>query len=199
MNMMTNWSALSFVELEDVFGDDLWQRLENEGRGLAKGATLETYDSVISRRDGSFNSPSRYWSAAPGAELARAARSRDLMGLLRDASGLRRLVPSRAGYAVYRRGDFMGLHRDAVKCTVVVTFALTPNLGPMGWGFELRDNGNEDLEDLVRTKGPCPEGFPAMEIPYRRLNGFDGYNVPHWRSPFDDEIGILGSICYFDL
>ncbi|MEZ0115903.1 hypothetical protein ABH920_009945 [Catenulispora sp. EB89] len=53
----------------------------------------------------------------------------------------------------------------------------------MNWAPEHRESPSEELADLAK----------------RQLNGFDGYNVPHWRREFSGERGILGSVCYFDL
>jgi hypothetical protein len=91
----------------------------------------------------------------------------------------------------------MGLHRDAIQCTITFSFALTPNLEVMGWEPALRDLSSEELGERIGRDGFMPELRNGVSIEMHRLKGFDGHNIPHWRPYFVDDLGILGTVCFF--
>jgi len=187
--------------LENALTDGTWERLIAESKRQRGEATPSGFTNTASHRDGSFCTPSRYLSVQGGPVLTAVSRNETLMALVRETTGLPRLIPVRCGFNYYRPEDFMGLHRDSVKATVTVTFALTEGLPPMGWAPALAEAGSAELAELVEHAGAYPDGFEEREVPFCQLSAFDGYNIPHWRPPVTgpQEAGVLGTFCYFDL
>ncbi|MET7422129.1 hypothetical protein [Dactylosporangium sp. NPDC005555] len=195
-----SWAGDGFIDLPDVLSAEIWDRLTVEAEALQPTAAPGGFTNVAAHHDGSFCSPSRFRSCRGGPALTGVLRDLTLLHLVREVTGLPRLIPVRSGWVFYRSGDYMGVHRDSVKATVTISFTVTGALGPMSWAPSLRTVGNDVLGRLVAEYGPFPaDGFEAFEVPVRGLRGFDGYNTPHYRAPFEGEVGILGNFCYFDL
>lgn len=199
VRLKTAWKDTGFVDLTEFGTPEMWQGLVDEAHACEPDAKPRRFTRVESYRDGSLASPQQCRSHQGGDAILSLSRSRELLELAREATGIPRLVPTRYGYKYYRPGDFMGLHRDAVRCTITFTFALTDNLGTMHWLPRLRGASNSDLCQVIDRDGLFPSSGEEMPVTYCGLKGFDGYNVPHWRTPFDHELGILGTVCYFDL
>jgi hypothetical protein len=187
--------------LENALTGGTWDRLIAESKTLRGKASQSGFTNTASHRDGSFCTPSRYLSVQGGPVLTAVSRNEQLVAQVREATGLARLIPVRCGYNYYRPGDFMGLHRDSVKATLTVTFALSEGLPSMGWAPGLADAGSDELAALVERAGPYPDGFGEREVPFCQLSAFDGYNIPHWRPPVTgpEQAGVLGTFCFFDL
>jgi hypothetical protein len=186
--------------LKDALTEGTWDRLIAESKALRGEASESGFTNTASHRDGSFCTPSQYLSVPGGPMLTAVSRNAELLALIREATELPRLIPVRCGYNYYRVGDYMGLHRDSVKATVTVTFALTEGLPPMGWAPDLADATGDDLAALVQRESYFPDGA-EREVPFCQLSAFDGYNIPHWRPLVDspEAAGVLGTFCYFDL
>jgi hypothetical protein len=194
------WDEYGHIELGAVFGDAIWDALEAEASELYPDAVEDGFTTTAQFRDGSICSPSKYAHHRGGPTFQSVLRSRELLETIRAETGLTRLIPVRCGYNYYRRGDFMGPHRDSIKATVTLSFGLTDNLGAMGWAPDLRHSPNTKVANLIDETGLFPpDRSDGMKIPYRSINAFDGYNIPHWRTPFEHDLGILGNFCYFDL
>lgn len=198
-DLRENWKTSGFIFVEQFGDDSLWGALTAESEEEFKRAERIEHDKFASRRDGSFTSPQRFFSGKPGPAVTGLLRSKELIELAREATGLGRLIPARCGYNYYSTGDYLGFHRDAVRCTVTFTFALTDNVPPMDYDASLWHASNEELAEVVRERGFFPTGPNQVETPYRGLLGFDGYNIPHWRSPFPGELGTVGTLCFFEL
>jgi hypothetical protein len=193
------WTDLGMVDLTDFGSTEMWDGLAAEAFACEPEAKPRKFERVESYRDGSLASPQRCRSHPGGKAILDLSRSRELLEMARQLTGLSRLVPTRYGYKYYREGDFMALHRDAVRCSVTFTFALTDNLGSMNWAPRMRGSSNEELSATIATDGMFPSWGEELPVAYRGLKGFDGYNIPHWRQPFEHDLGILGTVCYFDL
>jgi hypothetical protein len=195
-----SWQTDRCVAIDNVLDDATWDGLLAEANEAESSASSAGIDRIAARRDGSFVTYSRFRSQPGGPIMKAVLRSREVLGALREATGLPRLIPVRCGYNYYRPGDFLGLHRDEVKATVTVLLGLTDNLGHTTWAPTLRKATSEDLLELVRSEGTMPDRV-GVELPvrHRGLQAFDGYNTPHWRQPFGGELGILGQLVYFDL
>jgi len=197
---MGEWEERGCVELGTAFEEKIWDSLVSEAGMLLVEATRNEFTTTGPLRDGSFRSPSGYSHHRGGAVFQSILRSREMLMMVRETTGLPRLVPVRCGFNFYRPGDFLGLHRDSVKATVTLTFGLTDNLGTMGWAPDLRHSSNDAVAKLIAKDDLFPKSRKAgMKIPYRSIDAFDGYNIPHWREPFEFDLGILGNFCYFDL
>lgn len=194
-----NWKGEGRIVVEGFGTDELWTELEREAHELLTSGEIVTTNETGARRDGSMISPYRFVNSPGGPRLKSLHRSRKLIAIAREATGINSLIPARASYNFYRRGDFVGLHRDNVRCAITFTFPLTVGLEPMKWAPELRGATNAELVDLVSTLGLFPVGHSQFALAARQLHGFDGYNTPHWREPVGRELAILGSVCYFDL
>ncbi|MGW1675203.1 hypothetical protein [Streptomyces sp. NPDC002324] len=186
---------------EDALTAGTWDRLIAESKQRRQEASESGFTNTASHRDGSFCTPSQYLSVPGGPVLTAVSRNPQLLAVIREATALPRLIPVRCGYNYYRPGDYMGLHRDSVKATLTVTFALTEGLPPMGWAPELADATGDDLAALVQRESRFPDGFTEREVPFCRLSAFDGYNIPHWRPLVTGpgQAGVLGTFCYFNL
>lgn len=197
--LRTSFQQDGIVELSD-FGDaEMWDALVREAAEREPHAEERRTDKVVSNRDGSLSSAQRSRSHRGGEAMRALSRSRELLARAREITGIPRLVPTICGYKYYRQGDFLGLHRDGIRCTVAFTFALTENMTPMYWRPELRGAGNDTICALVEEEGSCPAAGEPVPVEFCRLRGFDGYNIPHWRRPFEHDLGTIGAICYFDL
>ncbi|NNH68749.1 hypothetical protein HLB23_02450 [Nocardia uniformis] len=197
---MTTWADNGHVRLDSIIDESTWDALESEARGLYPQAQQDSLPSIRTFRDGSFCSPARFSSHKGGPVFRSVMQSREVLAAVREATQLPRLVPVRCGYNFYRRGDFLGPHRDSVKATVTVLVGLTDNLGQMGWAPDHRQSTNDDVITMI-SEEDLFVSLPSqgMPITHRSAQAFDGYNIPHWRMPFDHELGILGTFCYFDL
>jgi hypothetical protein len=178
---------------------DLWAALADEALGFEPVAGDRVFNGLTVSRDGAMMTPQRCRSHIGGPVLYEFAHSAELLSLVRRGCELPNLVPARYGYKYYGPGDFMGLHRDQARCSVTFTFGLSGNLGTMNWAPELREMSTPDLAELVKERGYFPEIGSEVEVATYGLTGFDGYNIPHWRRPFEHELGILGTVCFFDL
>ena len=196
---LSPWTERGKIDIGDILDENLWTEIETEARGLASQAQLLETRNVASHRDGSFASPSHFYGHGGGPLLVSVLRAPDMLNVVREASGLTRLVPVRCAYNFYRPGDYIGVHRDSVKSTVTVSFSLTPDLPAMGWAPTLREASSEALAAFVAQNGKLPVGQESLEIPYCAMVCFDGYNIPHWRPTCEADLGILGTLSFFDL
>ncbi|MFH8701977.1 hypothetical protein [Streptomyces chartreusis] len=193
------WKKDGFFSLDEVIDKEVWDKLLEEALSLRDDAVTVERETTVTRRDGSFASPARYSVARIGPVFEGILRSRDVLGAVRERTGIGRLIPVRGGYNYYEHGDFMGVHRDEIRATVTLTFGITDNLGETSWSPDLRTANSKQLVEFVKTKGHLPVEHPGMPIGHRSVNAFDGYNIPHWRMPFEEDLGILGNLIYFEL
>ncbi|NNH68750.1 hypothetical protein HLB23_02455 [Nocardia uniformis] len=195
------WIDSGFIELPDFLDSQTWDSIEAEAHSLEPDAfdRLNENEQFDDRRDGSLVSPQRCRAHLAGPALREIAISREFNRLVSAATGLRGLVPARLGYKYYTHGDFMAVHRDDVKCAVTVSFGVTSNLDYMGWMPSLRGESNATVIEHARREGYFPASGQRFDILHRKMRGFDGYNIPHWRPPFDRQLGILGFVCFVDL
>ncbi|MGH8974664.1 MAG: hypothetical protein ACRD0C_15870 [Acidimicrobiia bacterium] len=192
---------MGLVELPDLIDERTWAAITREAHACEPYSfpRVNTRPDLVQRRDGSITSPQRCRAHRGGDALRRLATSAELTHLVRDATGMECIVPSRFGFKYYRRGDFMAVHRDDVKCTITISFGVTDNLEYMGWIPSLRHSSSQDVVDEVGATAMFPSTGSALPIGFRQLKGFDGYGIPHWRPSFEHDFGILGTICYFEL
>jgi hypothetical protein len=195
------WRTHGCADAGDVLEPEIWDQLINEAAGFVPNSDPYVVTNTAAHRDGSFASPCHFGGHAGGAMLLAVLRSAEMLDLARSLAGMPRLIPVRCHYNFYNRGDYIGVHRDSVKSTVTFTFALTDNVPPMGWAPKLRESNNHELAQFVDDNGHLPEPGAAAELPvkFRGMTAFDGYNVPHWRNTFDDDLGILGTLSFFEL
>ncbi|MGQ4616395.1 hypothetical protein [Nocardia sp. R7R-8] len=197
---MATWSDTGYLQLDSIIDESTWEALESEANALVPHAHEDGLPSVQTFRDGSFCSPAHFSSHKGGPAFQSVLRSREVLTAIREATELPRLVPVRCGYNFYRPGDFLGPHRDSIKATVTVLIGLTDNLDQMGWAPEHRHSSNDEVVAMISDDNlfdSLPE--KGMPIARRSAQAFDGYNIPHWRTPFNSDLGILGTFCYFDL
>jgi hypothetical protein len=203
MARQQSWKATGTVRLSRTLDPDRWQLLAEEALALAKAAEPFERDGTAAHRDGSFASPACCALARGGPTLEALAYDRAVVAALREATGLPRLVPIGCALVVYRRGDFQGLHTDSIKSTVTVGIALTENLSPMGWAPALREAHPDTLAQVIADRGLFPEGdgFQTLEHPgcCGDLQGFAGYDIPHWRPPFDGDLAVLATLSYMSV
>jgi hypothetical protein len=195
----SSWVEHGYLDLGHPVDGSTWAALEAEALAWQSTAKLEEHSRVSALRDGSFRSPARFENIGGGPTLLGLLRSRELLAAARAATGIASLVPVRCSYNYYRQGSYIGVHRDSLKCTLTITFGLTDGIPPMDWAPSLRGATNDEVGELVRTRGHFPEGFERLGVLARGLRGFDGYNIPHWRRPYPAESAILANLCYFEL
>ncbi|MCI0685911.1 MAG: hypothetical protein L0Y54_01535, partial [Sporichthyaceae bacterium] len=75
---------------------------------------------------------------------------------------------------------------------------LTGQLGSMGWLPRLRWLASDQVARLLDDT-PYPAGGQELPIRHRGLTGFDGGRIPHWRTPYGHDAGVLITICFTDL
>lgn len=202
MHTRSAWRTRGYVELPDIVHTGQWDRLHREAMRLWPQHRLAHWArerGVAKFRDGSFGAPATFVLHPGGPELNALHTSAIVMDAVREATDITQLVPYQCSYNYYRRGDYLGLHRDGIKATITFTFGLTDNLDPMGFAPSLATATNDELEALVAEIGLLPKNYEELPVRLRGVQGFAGYDVPHWRHPFQDELGILGTFSYFDL
>lgn len=177
-----------------------WEEIAAEALALRDQAfgRVNSNPATVAHRDGSITAPQRCRAHPGGEALAALARSREIVELAREATGHPGLIPVRHGLKFYRAGDFMALHRDEVRCSLTISFGLVGDLGCMGWLPELRAADTTTVLAHAERHGPFPD-TAYLPIPYRQLQGFDGWGIPHHRPPFEHDFGVLGTFCYFAL
>ncbi|HEX5493806.1 MAG TPA: hypothetical protein VFX70_04440 [Mycobacteriales bacterium] len=194
------WDETATADLKIELSDETWEALLKEALALREEANSNGFEQVAAHRDGSFATPARFHSVQGGTVFRRLHRSIEFLEAVRRAVGMPRLIPVRCGYNYYGPGDYLGLHRDSVKATVTLNFAVTPNLDGLHWAPELRLASNDKLAATVAEDGIFPAKVgTSISMPHRTIVAFDGYNVPHWRKPFESDLGLLANCCYFDL
>lgn len=194
-----NWADEATFEVKSPFILALREQLFSEAIGLRQSSRVFAQEDAIINRDGSMTTRSEFGFHPGGPVLDGLLRNVELMRAARRATGLRRLVPVKSGYNYYSRGSHLGLHRDGIRATVTMVIGLTDNLPSMNWAPALRYTTNDRLVALTKAAGIHPLGHELLPVPTQHLRGFDGYNVPHWRPPFTEELGILATFSYFDL
>lgn len=185
---------------EGLVPGEQWEEIAAEALALRDQAfpRVNTHPGMVAHRDGSITAPQRCRAHPGGPALAALARGPDVLELAREATGQPGLIPVRHGLKLYTHGDFMALHRDEVKCTLTISFGLIGDLGRMGWLPELRAADTATVLAYAEQHGPFPD-TAHLPIPYRQLQGFDGWGIPHHRPPFEHDFGVLGTFCYFAL
>jgi hypothetical protein len=183
---------------------DRFEALAAEGDQAAQRSEVYERAETSGHRDGSFAAPAHCQMAAAGPVLEGLLYDKALLLVLRELTGMARLVPFGCAYVTYQRGDFQGLHTDDVKSTLTVGIALTDNLGPMGWAPSLRAAPPDVLSDIVAQYGifPDAEAFETLQHPHGPggLQGWAGYDIPHWRPPHThDRPARLVTLSYLDL
>jgi hypothetical protein len=200
-DLRRSWLDNAYIQVPNLIEEPGWQELVEEANELGAGAFEidEGSDEMVAHRDGAVTTHQVCAVHPGGPALRRLAGSRQLIDVAREATGAARLVPARFGYKYYRPGSFVGVHRDAVRCTITFTFGLAPKMDYMNWMPALRDATASEVKDRLGSAGLFPEGGSQLSVEYKKIKGFDGYGVPHWRRPFAQDVGILGTVCYFDL
>ncbi|MET7422128.1 hypothetical protein [Dactylosporangium sp. NPDC005555] len=196
------WRRTGAAPLSGVIDDAGWDALVREAVSCEPAAADRINDcpGLMAYRDGSITSPQRCRAHRGGSALRALAIGPALLEAARAVTGQCTLVPARYGFKYYRPGDFMAVHRDSVKCAgITVSFALTENLGPMGWLPQLRDASNDAVLAHIGAE-PFPSDGEEFPLTDGMFHGFDGYNIPHWRPPHaGDGVAILGTVCFFAL
>ncbi|HEV2886138.1 MAG TPA: hypothetical protein VGX49_04445 [Jatrophihabitans sp.] len=177
-------------------GIDLVLALEGEALTLLDQAAIITSSGFVENQDGSLTTDTRFNFHSAGRVLQAIHHSPTLLATLRACTGLDDLRPARAGYNFYRSGDYLGIHRDARLAAVTVVVDLCGSLSAMQWSPRLAEATNAALLELVRQEGVFPTGHPSLPVPHDHLRAFDGRTVPHWRPPFEGELGMLAT-CSF--
>ncbi|WP_345349810.1 hypothetical protein [Actinoallomurus liliacearum] len=198
------WEEEGLVRVAGFLPPDRFGALEAEA--AQQVGQTEPYErtETSGHRDGSFASPAHCGMAAGGHALYGLLSDKEVLLVLREMTGMKRLTPFGCVYVTYSKGDFQGLHTDDVKSTLTIGIALTDNLAPMGWAPSLRAVYPEVLGKVVAEHGMFPdgEGFELLKHPYGPglLQGWAGYDIPHWRSPHtDSRPAILATLSYLDL
>ncbi|MCP2342055.1 hypothetical protein [Actinomadura rupiterrae] len=200
-----NWQEHGLVRVAEGFlPADRFDALVAEGELAAQRGEPYERAETSGHRDGSFAAPAHCQMASGGPVLEGLLYDKALLLVLRELIGMARLVPFGCAYVTYQHGDFQGLHTDDVKATLTLGVALTDNLGPMGWAPDLRAVHPDVLADVVAQYGMFPEGdqFGVLEHPHGPgvLQGWAGYDIPHWRPPHTDQRPArLVTLSYLDL
>ncbi|HEX8305321.1 MAG TPA: hypothetical protein VF612_10625 [Jatrophihabitans sp.] len=177
-------------------GLDLVPALQAEALTLLDQAALFTSSGFTENPDGSLTTDTRFSFYPAGPVLQAIHHSPTLLAMLRACTGLDDLRPARAGYNFYRSGDHLGIHRDARLAAVTLVADLCGNLPAMRRSPRHARATNPALLELVREGGVFPAGHPSLPVPHDHLRAFDGRSVPHWRPPFEGELGMLAT-CSF--
>jgi hypothetical protein len=186
---------------EDLVPAGEWEEIAAEARACVPDAfaRVNEREGLHAVRDGSITSPQRCRAHPGGPALKRLAESPRVLELARAATGEANLVPVRCGLKIYGPGDFMALHRDDVRCSITFSTGVIGDLGTMGWVPSLRAADSTSVLEYAAQHGLFPDSEEPLPIPYRRLQGFDGWGIPHHRPPFEHDFGVLGTFCYFAL
>ncbi|HEX5493805.1 MAG TPA: hypothetical protein VFX70_04435 [Mycobacteriales bacterium] len=196
------WQRDGHFQVQGVLDMSRSRALLDEARSFETEAfdRINTAVGWKAHREGGLSSAQRCRAHRAGPALKAMAHDRSLIDIVRTALRSDIIVPTRMGYKYYRAGDFMAAHRDDFKCTVTLSIAVTDNLGIMGWLPELRGLSNSALIEELSQRGDFPQTSSTMPLTQGTVMAFDGFNIPHWRSPFETEdLGILATICYFAL
>lgn len=197
------WNRIGTVVIPGVLSADRFAAIKSEVAGRLGQAVPHVHDHTAAHRDGSFATPVHCAFVEPGPALETLAYDKELLSVVREHTGIPRLVPRGGAVVLYREEDFQGLHLDSIKSTVTVAFALTEDLPAMGWAPHLYNASGEVLGKVAADHGMFPEGgeFTTLHHPYGAegaVRAFAGYGVPHWRRPVTSE-GLLVTVEFFDL
>jgi len=193
------WRSNGAVLLpEDLVAAAEWEEIAAEAQACAPDAfdRVNEREGLQPQRNGSITSPQRCRAHPGGPALKALATSARVLDLAREATGEASLVPVRWGLKLYEPGDFMALHRDDVRCTITLSTGLIGDLGVMGWVPSLRAADSTTVVEYAEQHGLHPDEEEPLPIPYRQLQGFDGWAIPHHRPPFEHDFGVLATLCY---
>ncbi|RLU86242.1 hypothetical protein CTZ27_25010 [Streptomyces griseocarneus] len=197
------WDENGTVLLHDALDRSRFEALVAEAHERLDLAVPHERDETSAHRDGSFAAPFHCGFIPAGPLLEQLAFDKELWAKMRAATGIPRLTPRGGAVVIYRKGDFQGLHFDSVRASVTVGVALTEGLPAMGWAPTLRDALPDMLAKVVAERGLFPEGEEFTTLEHScgdgTLRAFAGYNVPHWRTPYAGELGLLATFSYMDL
>ncbi|MCP2342054.1 hypothetical protein [Actinomadura rupiterrae] len=177
---------------------NLWEDLEEEAAKLEPGkiARDRSVPGLQVLRDGSITSPQRCHVHPGGDALISLVRHPALAETAREATGSDAMVPLRWGYKWYTHGDHMQVHRDEGKCTITFSAGLIGDLGTMGWLPRLRWLTSVQIAARFPGQDVFPDDDGTFPIERRILSGFDGVRVPHWRPPYEHDLGVLVTCCF---
>ncbi|GAB3977769.1 hypothetical protein GCM10029978_068490 [Actinoallomurus acanthiterrae] len=196
--LRAQWLAEGRVQLPaDAIPDQLWVDLTTEAEKLEGEAILRErgVPGLQMLRDGSITSPQRCHVHPGGEALKTLVRHSALMELACEATGSTDMVAIRWGYKWYRPGDHMQVHRDEGKCAITFSAGLIGDLGTMGWLPNLRWLPSPEIADrFCGTEFPHDNG--DFSVLHRVMTGFDGVRVPHWRPPYEDQLGVMVTCCF---
>jgi hypothetical protein len=193
------WLADGRVDVPaDAIPAALWDELAEEAAKLEhdKIARSRTVPGLKVLRDGSITSPQRCHVHPGGKALIELVRHPVLAQTAREATGSAAMVPIRWGYKWYTHGDHMQVHRDEGKCTITFSAGLVGDLGTMGWLPQLRWLSSAQIAARFTGKDAFPDDDGSFPVQHRVLSGFDGVRVPHWRPPYDHNLGVLVTCCF---
>jgi hypothetical protein len=92
-----------------------------------------------------------------------------------------KLFPTFSYIRVYRRGDILKKHKDRQSCEISVT---------------LRLGGNSSTEWPIYLEGS--EGLVEIKLKAGNALVYRGYEVAHWREPFNGNRQVQVFLCYVD-
>lgn len=196
------WLDRGSASLPDGMVDKAWWgELIAESERLAPQAvrSCDERPGIRFYRDGTMQSAQRCGSHSGGSSLRRLVQYKPLREFASEVTGSNSLVPIRYGYKYYANGDFLGVHRDNIRCTITFTFGLTDNLDGMGWLPQCRAMDNDEMRSCLRDGELFPSATDELPVEIYEIRCFDGHNIPHWRRPFENRLGVIGTICFFDL
>ncbi|GAA4603847.1 hypothetical protein GCM10023195_12900 [Actinoallomurus liliacearum] len=196
--LRAQWLGDGHVQVPaDTIPAGLWDDLAAEATKLEHDAIPRerTVPGLQTLRDGSITSPQRCHVHPGGEALKTLVRHPALMEVACEATGSTRMVAIRWGYKWYRPGDHMQVHRDEGKCTITYSAGLVGDLGTMGWLPNLRWLPSREIADRFSGEEfPHDDGtFPVL---HRVMTGFDGVRVPHWRPPYEQDLGVMVTCCF---
>jgi hypothetical protein len=197
------WSDQGLVRLPQYLPRRAVTELAAEAREQIQGSKPYLRRETAAHRDGSFASPVRHSVAPAGPKLRALTFDRQLLADLKLATGLSRLTPRGATLVIYGSGEYQGLHTDSVRSTLTVGIVLGGELDPMGWAPDLRLAPADQLAKTVAQRGLFPEGdeYQFLEHPCDgTIQGWAGYEIPHWRPPHNrTSPAVLAILSFMDL
>ena len=144
------------------------------------------YISPYTKFLGDFNDPQVPNSYAHYADLVMETLLLEVQDKMQKETGLE-LVPTYSYARVYSKGNKLARHKDRPSCEISTTM----NLGGNMWPIYVDPTGEDNVTYLSESEVIIKEGANSgvkIELNPGDMLIYKGFEVEHWREPFEGDI-----------
>ncbi len=155
------------------------------------------YISPFNSNFGTFNDPQVPNSYAHYADFVMETLLLQTKEKMENETGLK-LVPTYSYARVYSKGNKLARHKDRPSCEISTTM----NLGGNMWPIYVDPTGEDNVTHLSESEVIIKEGANSgvkVELNPGDMLIYKGYDIEHWREPFEGDISTQVFLHYNDI